>query len=74
VSASVLKKLMEKHLSGWENATVKDEIFMHKAFFEAKKAFELEEVPVGAVIVDASNNTILSTGFNETNLSCNATR
>ena len=41
-----------------------DEYFMRKALAEAKKAYEKDEVPVGAVIV--ANNTIIAKGHNRT--------
>lgn len=41
-----------------------DEYFMKEALKEAHKAFELDEVPVGAVIV--SNNQIIARSHNLT--------
>jgi tRNA(adenine34) deaminase len=41
-----------------------DEYFMREALKEAKKAFEADEVPVGAVIV--CNNTIIARAYNLT--------
>lgn len=41
-----------------------DEYFMREALKEAKKAFDRDEVPVGAVIV--SNNTIIARAHNLT--------
>jgi tRNA(adenine34) deaminase len=41
-----------------------DEYFMKQAFLEAKKAFDLDEVPVGAVIV--ANNQIIARAHNLT--------
>lgn len=41
-----------------------DEHFMRKAIEEAKKAYVLEEVPVGAIIV--ANDTIIAKGHNLT--------
>lgn len=41
-----------------------DEYFMRKALEEANRAYELDEVPVGAVIV--ANNTIIAKGHNLT--------
>jgi tRNA(adenine34) deaminase len=43
-----------------------DQYFMNLAFAEAKKAFEADEVPVGAIIV--SNNQIIGKGHNLTEL------
>ena len=37
--------------------------FMHLALDEAQKAFDLDEVPVGAIIV--KNNTVVSASFNQ---------
>lgn len=39
------------------------ELFFSRAFEEAKKSFEIGEIPVGAVIV--KDGKIISTGFNE---------
>lgn len=41
-----------------------DEYFMKQAFIEAKKAFEADEVPIGAVIV--CENKIIARGHNLT--------
>jgi tRNA(adenine34) deaminase len=41
-----------------------DEYFMKQAFLEAQKAYALDEVPVGAVIV--SNNTVIARAHNFT--------
>lgn len=41
-----------------------DEYFMKQAFLEAQKAFAIDEVPVGAVIV--SNNTVIARAHNFT--------
>lgn len=41
-----------------------DEYFMKQAYLEAQKAFALDEVPVGAVIV--SNNTVIARAHNFT--------
>ena len=42
-----------------------DEYFMGEALKEARKAFEIDEVPIGAVIVH--NNEIIARGFNRRN-------
>ncbi len=42
-----------------------DEYFMGEALKEARKAFELDEVPIGAVIVH--NNEIIARGYNRRN-------
>ena len=39
-----------------------DKLFMREAFFEAKKAFDINEVPVGAVIV--KDGEIIARGHN----------
>jgi tRNA(adenine34) deaminase len=39
-----------------------DEYFMNQALAEAQKAFDMEEVPVGAVIV--KDNNIIAKGYN----------
>jgi len=41
-----------------------DEYFMRKALEEAQKAYALDEVPIGAIIV--ANNTIIAKGHNLT--------
>ncbi|MEY2829471.1 MAG: tRNA-specific adenosine deaminase [Bacteroidota bacterium] len=41
-----------------------DEYFMQQALREAMKAFDDDEVPIGAVIV--CNNTIIGKGYNQT--------
>jgi tRNA(adenine34) deaminase len=41
-----------------------DTYFMKQAFFEAQKAFDKDEIPVGAVIV--CNNIIIARGYNLT--------
>lgn len=48
-----------------------DERFMREALKEAQKAFENEEVPVGAVLVH--NNRIISRGHNQVELLQDAT-
>ena len=48
-----------------------DETFMREALKEAKKAFEAEEVPVGAVLVH--NNRIIARGHNQVELLQDAT-
>ena len=46
------------------------EYFMKLALDEAKKAYELGEIPIGAVVV--KNNEIISTGYNKRELNKNA--
>jgi tRNA(adenine34) deaminase len=48
-----------------------DEFFMNEALREAQKAFEQDEVPVGAVIV--SKNTIIARSYNMTEILCDVT-
>ena len=48
------------------------EKFMKEALKEAKKAMELEEIPVGAVIV--KNGKIIARGYNKKELKKDATR
>lgn len=45
-----------------DNGLVTDEYFMNEAFKEAQKAFDLDEVPIGAIIV--YNNRIIARGHN----------
>jgi len=40
-----------------------DEMFMQEAIRQAKKAFELDEVPIGAVVVH--NKKIIARGYNQ---------
>ncbi|CAM9644478.1 unnamed protein product [Discosporangium mesarthrocarpum] len=47
---------------------------MRAALDEAKKALTVGEVPVGCVLVHNKDLLVVSSGHNETNLSCNATR
>jgi len=46
-----------------ENQKLKDQEFMRDAINEAKKAFKMGEVPVGAVLVN--NGKIVSRGYNK---------
>ncbi len=48
-----------------------DEFFMNEALREAQKAFDEDEVPVGAVVV--SQNTIIARGHNLTETLCDVT-
>ncbi|MGB4439276.1 MAG: tRNA adenosine(34) deaminase TadA [Sedimentibacter sp.] len=48
-----------------------DEIFMMEALKEAKKAYEIKEVPIGAVIV--RNGEVVGKGFNQKETSKDAT-
>ncbi len=41
-----------------------DVLFMHKALEQAQKAFDEDEVPIGAVVV--CNNKIIGKGYNQT--------
>ncbi|MCX6207668.1 MAG: deaminase, partial [Bacteroidetes bacterium] len=48
-----------------------DEYFMQEALKEAQKAYDAEEVPVGAVVV--MNNKIIARGHNQVELLNDAT-
>eukprot|EP01031_Cornospumella_fuschlensis_P025500 gene25500-30785_t len=48
--------------------------FMQLALQQAELAIEHSEVPVGCVFVDRTTKEVIGTGFNQTNLTCNATR
>jgi len=54
-----------------ELITTADERFMREALKEAKKAYEADEVPVGAVLV--MDNTIIARGYNQVELLQDAT-
>jgi tRNA(adenine34) deaminase len=47
----------------------KDELLMKEALQEARKAFDLDEVPVGAVVVDQDGN-IIARAFNSVERDC----
>lgn len=49
----------------------KDKFFMHQAIKEAEKAFEADEVPIGAVLVH--ENKIIGRSYNQTKLLKDAT-
>jgi tRNA(adenine34) deaminase len=55
----------------FDDTAQKDEYFMTKAINEASKAFEMEEVPVGAVLVH--NNQIIARGHNQVEMLKDAT-
>ena len=44
-----------------------DEVYMEEAIKEAKKAFEINEVPIGTVIVYNKTGEIIGRGFNQRN-------
>lgn len=46
-----------------DNQTILDEFFMRLAIEEAKKAEQIDEVPVGAVLV--YNQEVIATGYNQ---------
>ncbi|RYY72815.1 nucleoside deaminase [archaeon] len=48
--------------------------FMKLAIQQAEIAIEHSEVPVGCVFVDRTTKEVLGSGFNQTNLTLNATR
>ncbi|MCK5075851.1 MAG: tRNA adenosine(34) deaminase TadA [Calditrichia bacterium] len=47
-----------------EENILSDEFWMNMAFKEAEKAYQLDEVPIGAIII--KNNEILGKGYNLT--------
>ena len=46
-----------------------DEIYMKEAIKQAKKAYKIEEVPIGCVIVH--NGTVIARGYNRRNIDKN---
>ncbi len=48
------------------------EKFMKLAIKEAKKAFKINEIPIGAILIDATTNQIISSAHNETQITKNA--
>lgn len=50
---------------------ISDDVFMREALKEAKKAFEADEVPVGAVLVH--ENRVIARGYNQVELLQDAT-
>src|SRR5580692_8407362 len=50
----------------------RDSEFMKEALLEAKKAYEVDEVPIGAVIV--INHTIIARAHNRVESQCDATQ
>lgn len=48
----------------WYMAVLNDEYFMRMALKEAEKAFDEDEIPVGAVVV--INDKIIARGYNQT--------
>lgn len=55
-----------------ENTINKDEKFMNEALKEAKKAYKIGEVPIGAVIV--KDEKIISRGYNQKELKKDITK
>jgi tRNA(adenine34) deaminase len=55
----------------YKESSINDERFMREALKEAKKAFDRDEVPVGAVLVHEGK--IISRGFNQVELLKDAT-
>jgi tRNA(adenine34) deaminase len=47
----------------WENKQQRDEFFMRAALVAAQKAYDIGEVPVGAVLV--KDNMVLAEGYNQ---------
>ena len=58
-------KSKEKPMSKSEAHPTTDEFFMQKAILQAQKAYALDEVPIGCVIVYA--NKIIARGYNRRN-------
>jgi tRNA(adenine34) deaminase len=52
--------------------TERESYYLDKAILLAEKAFEMEEVPVGAVVVE--NDNIIADGFNEKESFCDPLR
>lgn len=50
-----------------------DQAYMHKALEQALKAFEENEVPIGAVVIDAEG-TVIGSGYNRTEQSMSQSR
>jgi len=48
------------------------EIYMKEALKQAKKAYEKEEIPVGAIIV--KNNKIIARAYNQKEIKCDTTK
>ena len=48
------------------------EYFMNEAIIEANKAFKINEVPVGAILVDNQSNKIIARNYNKMNKFNNA--
>jgi tRNA(adenine34) deaminase len=61
---SINRVILQEQPTGMETFTLSHEHFMREALKEAKKAFEIDEVPVGAVIV--CDNRIIARGHNLT--------
>lgn len=50
-----------------------DAYFMHRALARARRAYQLDEVPIGALVV-ARDGTILGSGYNRTERDCSQSR
>ncbi len=67
----------EKKRDSWQDflpqraQMTQDEKWMHEALKEAKKAYLLGEVPVGAIVV--CNNTVIGRGYNQVEMLQDAT-
>jgi tRNA(adenine34) deaminase len=66
-----MKKDLDIHLPPYEVCQTDDERFMREALREAWKAYENDEVPIGAVIV--KKNQIIARGHNQVELLKDAT-
>lgn len=55
---------MKKKINSPISQAARDEYFMKKALAQAQKAFDVDEVPIGAIVVDP-NGIIIGRGFNQ---------
>jgi tRNA-specific adenosine deaminase 2 len=72
---SLLRRGCSQQLSSLADDTPKNERheqYMKLALLQAQHALETDEVPVGCVFV--RDDKIVATGYNKTNVTCNATR
>jgi len=66
-----MKSAQELLLPAFETITTDDERFMREALKEAIKAYEKDEVPIGAVVVH--ENTVIARGHNQVEMLKDAT-
>jgi tRNA(Arg) A34 adenosine deaminase TadA len=50
-----------------------DQIFMQQAQEQAQKALAIDEVPIGAVLVERATGRVVARGYNVTRLKCDPT-